>query len=281
MSEEDKIWSRYSNDKVDIGEALARVIRTLSKEFPLNGDWTALSLGSSNEPQFRILETAFRGGLYLVDIEEKALETVRERIKRQRTGHVKTICGDYNKLLRDRARAANFRARRMDGRKAHLITLHHSLYYAPETAWSGLFHALSAEVLAPRGAIHAVLMAPRTKETHTTSWLYERFAGTYCGCQNRQDLYAFGKKLAAGRCLPRARICLKKSRVAFFAADFERFMAGVWMILLYPNVHRYTLKQREEIAECMYTMFWKKKRPLIQVQDHLVMYRGIRFKGLL
>ena len=29
MSHQDKIWSRYSRDKVDIGETLAAVLRTL------------------------------------------------------------------------------------------------------------------------------------------------------------------------------------------------------------------------------------------------------------
>ena len=32
MSQQDKIWSRYSQDKVDIGETLAHVLRTLQKE---------------------------------------------------------------------------------------------------------------------------------------------------------------------------------------------------------------------------------------------------------
>ncbi len=73
LSHEDKIWSRYSNDKVDIEEELTKVIRALSKELPLFQKMRALSIGSSTEPQFRILETAFGGGLYLLDIEKEAL----------------------------------------------------------------------------------------------------------------------------------------------------------------------------------------------------------------
>jgi hypothetical protein len=76
IHDQDRIWSRYSNDKVDIAGGLARVIRTLSKSLPLTKSLTALSIGSSNEPQFRILESAFRGGLYLLDIEEAALAIV-------------------------------------------------------------------------------------------------------------------------------------------------------------------------------------------------------------
>src|SRR5262245_35213254 len=90
MFRQAKVWSRYSNDKVDIARVLARVIRTLSKSLPLEQPLTALSIGSSNEPQFRILESAFRGGLFLLDIEEAALGLVEERSQRQGTDHVKT-----------------------------------------------------------------------------------------------------------------------------------------------------------------------------------------------
>lgn len=62
MYQQDKVWSRYSNDKVDIAGALARVLRTLNKALPLDEPLRALSIGSSNEPQFRILESAFRAG---------------------------------------------------------------------------------------------------------------------------------------------------------------------------------------------------------------------------
>ena len=64
MFRQDKVWSRYSNDKVDIAHHLARVLRVLAKSLPLERQLRALSIGSSNEPQFRILESAFRGGLY-------------------------------------------------------------------------------------------------------------------------------------------------------------------------------------------------------------------------
>jgi hypothetical protein len=58
-------------------------------------------------------------------------------------------------------------------------------------------------------------------------------------------------------------------------------MAVVWMILLYPNVHQYTLKQREEITKYIYDNFWRRKRPLWQMQDHMVIYRGIKSRGLI
>ena len=101
MYRQDKIWSRHSNDKVDVSKTLARVLRTLYKALPLDEPLTALSIGSSNEPQFRILESTCRGGLYLLDIEEAALDVIEERIQRQSTHHVKKIRGDYRELLCD------------------------------------------------------------------------------------------------------------------------------------------------------------------------------------
>ena len=53
MYQQDKIWSRNSDDKVDIAGMLARVLRTLSKALPLDQPLTALSIGSSNEPQLK------------------------------------------------------------------------------------------------------------------------------------------------------------------------------------------------------------------------------------
>ena len=54
MSQHDKIWARYSRDKVDIGETLARILRTLAEAVPLDRRLRALSVGSSTEPQFAI-----------------------------------------------------------------------------------------------------------------------------------------------------------------------------------------------------------------------------------
>src|SRR5205814_2045560 len=103
------------SDKVDIARTLARVLRTLAKVLPLEQPLTALSIGSSNEPQFRILESACRGGLYLLDIEKAALGIVQERIQRQHTPHVRTIHGDYREALRDEAAVCSFRDRELDG----------------------------------------------------------------------------------------------------------------------------------------------------------------------
>ena len=282
LYEEDKIWSRYSNDKVDIGEELARVIRTLSKAFPLPKIMRALSIGSSDEPQFRILETAFRGGLYLFDVDKEALDIVKERVFRQCTDHVTTIHDDYNKVFLCPRKTELFLKNKLNGQKVNLITLHHSLYYCGEEKWHTIFENLYRKVLAPRGgAIHVVLMGAKSKNEYTTTWLYNHFAGKFFGQHNNQDILKFKKELEGKRLFSGAQIFSRTNHVRFFADDFGEFMAVVWMILLYPDVHRYNAGQKEEVTEFVYRKFWRKKKPLIQPQNHLVIYRGIGFRGLI
>jgi len=273
MFRDDKIWAKYSRDKVDIGEKLASVIRVLHKEFPVNRPLRALSVGSSNEPQFRILEAVFRGGLYLLDIEKSALEVVNERIKRQSLDHVGTIVGDYTKIFSDMKCAGLFYKKILGGRRVELIALYHSMYYCQEPGWDGLFGNLYRRILAPKGAIHAVMMASKSGDEYTTSWLYGHFAGKYFGCHNDQDLWHFKGELEADPVFRKSRISIKRSRVSFFVDDFEEFMAVIWMIMLYPNVHRYTRAQKEEITGFVLRKFWLPKKPLVQEQDHLVVFR--------
>ena len=278
--QEDKIWSRYSNDKVDVGEELARVIRTLFKAVPLSKALNALSVGSSAEPQFRILETAFRAGLYLLDLDDEALCIVKDRIKRQYTHHVTTIKGDYNKFFADSGRTESFLKTKLGNKKMDLITLHHSLYYSKADAWADIFKNLYRAVLAPTGAIHAVLMTPISDNEYSTTWLYNYFVNKFFNHRNDQDLMIFGDKLKKIPAFKKAQICVKTHHVNFFVEDFAKFMKVIWMVLLYPNVHKFTSGQMHEIAEFVYNKFWKNKRPLVQEQHHLIIYRGLNFKGL-
>ena len=273
--EEDKIWSRYSNDKVDIGEELMTVIRSLHKALPPARPMRALSVGSSAEPQFRTLETAFRRGLYLLDNHKEALDIVHERIHRQHTEHVSTLLADYTKIFTDPAKTRRFLRSRLGGQRVDLITFHHSLYYCKEPLWERIFENLYRDVLAPRGAVHVVLMASESDDARTTTWLYNHFAGRFCGHFNDQDLRRFAGRLKANPLFRSARISLKTNRVVFFVDDFEKFMAVVWMILLYPNVHHYRPEQRREITELVFRKFWSRKRPLLQAQDHLKICRGM------
>lgn len=278
---EDKIWSRYSNDKVDIGEELAKVTRTLAKALPLHKDMRALSIGSSAEPQFRILETAYRGGLYLLDKDKEALDVVKERVTRQYTGHVNLVKSDFTRNFLKVKETRRFLSGRLKREKVNLITLHHSLYYCDERNWLKLFENLYRHILSKMGAIHAVLMAAESASTYTTTWLYNHFVCEFFGCDNDQDLVRFSNILKKNGLFKNLQILAKTHKVKFFVDDFAKFMAVVWMILLYPDVHQYSLAQREKITEYIYKKFWSKKKPLIQEQEHLVVYRGIGFRGLI
>ena len=280
MYQQDKIWSRHSDDKVDIAVMLARVLRTLHKALPLDEPLTALSIGSSNEPQFRILQSACTGGLYLLDIEDAALRIVEERIDRQNTPQVKAIRGDYREVLKDVESVRQFRERELTGRRLRLITLHHSLYYSAQPTWLELIIGLYSELLAtkptpgPHAAIHAVLMASKCENPTSTTWLYNHFAERFFGCHNDQDLLAFAGEMRDEPRLAEAAILTTSNQVQFFVDDFERFMAVVWMILLHPNVHQFNEEQQREVIEFVYENLWSRGLPLIQVQDHVVIYRG-------
>ncbi len=272
--DENDIWCYYSNDKVNIGQRLTKVLRTLDKAFPLQKRLTALSLGSGNEPQFKILEAAASGGLYLLDVDKIELDAVRERLRRQAIGHVFPIRADFDRIFLDREKARKFVKKKLGGKRVDLITLHHSLYYCDSSLWNAMLENLYREVLAPRGAIHAVLMASKSKNRHTTTWLYNHFAGKFFGVHNDQDLRAFGRTLRRKAAFRNARLLPRTDRVRFFTDEFKKFMAVIWMILLYPEVHKYSLKQREEITGYVYDNFWKPGLPLVQIQDHLAIYKG-------
>jgi len=278
---QDQIWSKFSNDKVDIGERLSKILRTLAKAAPLTRPLRGLSIGSSNEPQFRILQSHLGGGLYLLDIDKAALNAVRERVSRQRAKNVCILAADYKKIFFNASKTKSFLKNELGGKKVELITLEHSLYYSKESEWPLLMENLYRYLLAPIGAIHCVLMAPRSRNPHTTTWLYNYFAGKFFGHRNNQSLPRFKKKIKKNPVFKKARILSAKSHVYFWDSDFKQFMAVIWMILLYPHVHRYTPPQREEIVRMISTRFFRKKNPLIQEQDHLVLYRGVPFKGLI
>ena len=281
MSRQNQIWSRYSHDKVDIGERLAQVFRTLATAVPLRRPLRALSVGSSSEPQFRLFEATFRGGLYLLDVERAALATIRERIRRQAVTSVFPLRGDYTRILLDRGRTRRFLAEALGGRRLDLVAFEHSLYYAAAAEWPALLGNVYEVLLRPTGAIHAVLMAAQSREPTTTTWLYNHFAGKFFDHRNDQDLRAFARAARRERALGPVQILTKTDRVRFFVDDFRALMSVVWMILLYPNVHRYTTAQRREITAHVYQNLFARRASLFQDQDHLVVYRGVRGRGLI
>ena len=275
MYNEDAIWAENSGDKIDIGNVLMEIIRAMAKTLPLSRKLRALSIGSGSEPQFKILEAAFRGGLYLLDIDNVPLEVIRDRLKRQWIDHVFTIQSDYNRSLIPPQAAEKFLSDKLGGDKLDLILLEHALYYTEESNWMDLFENLYRKLLRGKGAIHAVMMASKCSNEFSTTWLYNHYAGKYFGAENDQDLKKFAGTLPKNKLFTNARILSRTHRVKFFIDDFGKFMAVIWMILLYPNVHKYSRRQREEITEEIFKKFWKKKQPLIQMQDHLIIYRGI------
>src|SRR5207249_3534681 len=281
MSRQDKIWSRYSHDKVDIGERLAAVLRTLAKAVPLERPLRALSVGSSTEPQFRLLEANFRGGLYLLDVEETALAVINERVRRQAMSHVFTLRDNYTEIFLDRGRTRRFLREELGGRRLDLIAFEHSLYYCAADQWRPIFANVHDVLLAPIGAIHGVLMASRSTDPSTTTWLYNHFAGKFFGRRNDQDLRRFAAEMRRDRHYAGTQILTRTDRVRFFVEDFRALMSVVWMILLYPNVHRYTIAQRREITEHVYRRLFARRQPLYQDQDHMVLYRGLRSRGLI
>ena len=72
-----------------------------------------------------------------------------------------------------------------------------------------------------------------------------------------------------------AQLVTRTSEVQFFVDDFEKYMAVVWMIMLYPGVHNYSLDQRREITAFVLENFWQAKKPLVQVQDYLAVYKNM------
>ncbi|HXJ77764.1 MAG TPA: class I SAM-dependent methyltransferase [Candidatus Methylomirabilis sp.] len=281
MSQQDKIWSRYSRDKVDIGETLARVLRTLATAVPRGRLLRALSVGSSTEPQFRLLEASFRGGLYLLDIEQAALAVINERVRRQAVTHVFPLRHDYTRVFRDRDTTRRFLREELGGRRLDLVAFEHSLYYCPADRWRPILENIVDVLLRPVGAVHAVLMSASARDSATTNWLYNHFAGKFFGHRNDQDLRAFARAAQRDGVFGTAQVLTKTDRVSFFVDDFRALMSVVWMILLYPNVHRYTTAQRREITEHVYRRHFMRRRPLLQDQDHLVIYRGVRGRGLM
>ena len=275
MYDEDLIWSQYSGDKTDIGIELMQVIRVMIKALPLEKKLKVLSVGSGSEPQFKLLKAVFQSGVNLLDIDSFPLEIIKKYAEQRSIKNVSTIQEDYTKVLLKQKTTEQFLRNSLNGKKQDLITLHHSLYYCEEEVWTDLFTNLYEKILIRRGAIHAVLMSSNCRDQSSTTWLYNHFAGKFFDCHNDQDLKTFGSGLMENKTFCRALFTRKTHKVKFWIDDFEKFMAVVWMILLYPNVHKYTLEHKEEITEYIYHNFWLSKKPLVQMQDHLIILKNL------
>ena len=275
MYDEDLIWSQYSGDKTDIGIELMQVIRVMIKALPLGKKLKVLSVGSGSEPQFKLLEAVFQSGVNLIDVDSFPLGIIKKYAEQRSIKNVSTIQEDYTKVFLKQGTTEQFFRNSLNGKNQDLITLHHSLYYCEEEVWTDLLTNLYQKILARKGAIHAVMMSSKSGDQSSTSWLYNHFAGRFFDCHNDQDLKHFGTELEKSKAFNRAKFMKKTHKVKFWIDDFEKFMAVVWMILLYPNVHKYTPEQKEEITGYIYHNFWLSKKPLVQMQDHLIVLKNL------
>src|SRR5436190_22142453 len=78
LHRQDLVWARHSSDKPDIGTETFRVLRRLLRDAPDDKKLRALSVGSSSEPQFRVLHAACEGGVFLLDSDVHALAAIEE-----------------------------------------------------------------------------------------------------------------------------------------------------------------------------------------------------------
>jgi hypothetical protein len=124
-------------------------------------------------------------------------------------------------------------------------------------------------------------MSTRVDDPLSAMWLYDRFARQFFGHRNDQDLQVCAAELREDPRLAEAQVLTKSTRIEFLVDDFEQYMAGVWMVLLHPNVHRFSEEQQREVIEWIYENLWSRGRPLVHTQDHLVIYRGRGVPGLI
>lgn len=269
-----KLWARHTDEKSDVAAELMSVFRQLHRQISADKALKSLSIGSSDEPQFRLLNAGSGGGLWLYDADEQALDVVQERLTRQMLNRVHLVRGDYRTDFMNEASARETQSRRLGGTGFDLIALHHSLYYCDAKEWPSPISALYTTLLNAIGALHLVLMSASDTRTHTTTWLYNHFAEKFFDHRNDQDLNALEPILASQPQFVSARFVHTTNAVKFQTDRFENFMAVVWMILLYPSGHSYTREQRCEITEFVIEEFWKPGRPLTQIQDYLTIYKN-------
>lgn len=141
----------------------------------------------------------------LLDIDSVPLEIIRKYAGQRCIENASNIRKDYTKVLVEKTSAEQFLRNVLNGKKQDLITLHHSLYYCEEEVWADLFTSLYQRILARRGAIHAVMMASKSRNHSSTTWLYNHFAGKFFHCHNDQDLKLFGTELEKNRAFSRAK----------------------------------------------------------------------------
>jgi len=267
-------WERHTDEKADVARDMMRGVRALLRERAPDQRFRTLSIGSSEEPQFQVLHALSDGGLWLYDCDTAALDALKTRVAQTLLNDVHLVQGDYLHDFRDRETANATLQTRLGGVPFDLVTLHHALYYCRPEEWPDLVHALCSQVLTAPGRLHLALMSSSTKRPYSTTWLYNRFAEKFCGTHNTQnllDLPARIKTLPAGGDL---YFTARSSAVRCRPQRFEDLMAVVWMIMLCPQVHDFSIDQQVEITEYVLDEFWLPGRDLVQVQDYVTITKS-------
>ncbi len=273
LREKVKIWEHYTDEKADVAKNLMRGVKIVLRQMSSGHAFRSLSIGSSEEPQLKLLHALSDGGLWLYDKDPEALSAVAHVVERHMLNEIHLEVGDYLDDFRTEASAKDTLSRKFGGVPFELITLHHSLYYCEPAIWPELVGNLKTHILNKPGVLHIALMSSSTDRPHTTTWLYNLFARKFLGVSNSQNLLDLPAQLQQNE--QDLSFSTRSSATRFRPTSFQELMAVVWMIMLYPDVHNFDLDQRTEIAEFVLDEFWLPRRDLIQIQDYLTAVKKI------
>lgn len=273
IADQNFVWSRFSGDKPDVGKGLMRALHFIACAKCDHEPVNIISMGCGAEPQLRVLAATNYNHIVLLDNDAEVLTLLKERVKRQFYPNILPVLENYEAFL-DLNYIRAFLKVQLNGQKADVIFLHHSLYYLPMEQWLPLFCNIYNELLAPNGIIHSVLMSRFSDNVHTTSWLCSHYCRRYFNRINNQSLLTLQDNLMVDNCLEGSELSSYTSEIKFWVNDFELFMQVIWMILLYPSVYFYEREQMEEITRDTHAKFFLPQRPLLQSQDHLFIQKS-------
>ncbi|WP_171209663.1 MULTISPECIES: hypothetical protein [unclassified Ruegeria] len=262
-----KTWENYTDEKADVAKNMMLGVKSILRGTPADYGFRSLSIGSSEEPQLKLLHALSDGGLWLYDKDPAALRAVNCVVERHMLEDIHLEVGDYLTDFRTDESAQETVIKKLGGQRFDLITLHHSLYYSEPAYWPELVNKLGTHVLREPGMMHMVLMSSSTGRPHTTTWLYNHFANKFLGHSNSQNLLELPAQMQSMSQV--LRFSAHTSATRFRPNSFREMMAVVWMIMLFPDVHNFDLDQRTEITEFVLDEFWLPRRDIIQIQDYL------------
>lgn len=273
LREQAKTWENYTDEKADVAKSLMLGVRSVLRDMPAGHAFRSLSIGSSEEPQLKLLHALSDGGLWLYDKDPAALRAVQYIVERHMLKDIHLEVGDYQKDFRTDKSTLDTIAKKLGGQRFDLVTLHHSLYYSEPAYWPELVSKLTTHVLSKPGMLHMALMSSSTDCPYTTTWLYNHFANKFLGHSNSQNLLDLPAQIRTTT--QHLRFSAQSSATRFRPSSFREMMAVVWMIMLHPDVHQFDLDQRTEITEFVLDEFWLPRRDIIQIQDYVTAVKPV------